>query len=638
MRTILPTVVLSVMIPVNLSIAAEPPLIPLRDFFRNPVEVGHAISPSGDTIAYLKPWQSRLNLWVQKVGESEPHRITSVTERDIADFSWITDDVLIYSLDQGGDENFHLYKVGSDGSGLQDITPYEQTRASVVDVLPRLPDQILISHNRRDKTVFDLFRVDTRTWESTMIVENPGNIVSYLADHDGKVRVATTADGVNTSLLYRETESDAFRTLVTNDFRNTLNPLAFTYDNRQLYCASNLGRDKEALVIWDPQTLKETQLIYEHPQVDVENLLRSDKRKTITAAGFVAAKRGYHFFDEERRQIQEFLESKLPGVEVALVDSNLDENRFLVRTTSDKTRGAYYLYDHSNKDLIHLADVSPWLKPEDLADVVPVVYQSRDGLLINGYLTLPKGLPARGLPTVILPHGGPWARDAWGFNPSLQFLANRGYAVLQMNFRGSTGYGRKFWELSFKQWGLSMQDDVTDGVKWLVDLGIADPRRVGIYGGSYGGYVVLAGLTFTPDLYACGADYVGVANLFTILETIPPYWEPMKKMMQEMMGDPEKDQVLMRAASPVFHADRIKAPLFIAQGAKDPRVKKAESDQMVAALKKRGIDVPYLVKENEGHGFHNEENRFEVYRAIEQFFAKHLGGRVESGEDVLGKL
>jgi len=264
-----------------------------------------------------------------------------------------------------------------------------------------------------------------------------------------------------------------------------------------------------------------------------------------------------------------------------------------------------------------------------MAGMKPVQYKSRDGLTIHGYLTLPKGTAPKNLPVVVNPHGGPWTRDNWGFNPEVQFLANRGYAVLQVNFRGSTGYGRKFWESSFKKWGREMQDDITDGVKWLIKKGIADPKRVGIYGGSYGGYAVLAGLAFTPDVYACGVDYVGVANLFTFMNAIPPYWELMRKMIYEMVGDPEKDKELMKAASPVYHVDKIKAPLFIAQGANDPRVNKGESDQMVEALKKRGIEVPYMVKDNEGHGFHNEENRFDFYRAMEKFLAKHLGGRAE---------
>ena len=301
----------------------------------------------------------------------------------------------------------------------------------------------------------------------------------------------------------------------------------------------------------------------------------------------------------------------------------------LVRSLGDKTRGSYYFYDRTAGDFHKLVDVSPWLKEDQLADMKPISFQSRDGLTLHGYLTLPRGVDPKGLPMVLNPHGGPWARDSWGFDAEVQFLANRGYAVLGINYRGSTGYGRKFWEASFKEWGRTMQDDLSDGVKWMIGQGVADPKRVGIYGGSYGGYAVLAGMTFSPELYACGVDYVGVANLFTFMKTVPPYWVPFLKMMQEMVGDPDKDKALLEAASPVFHVDKIRAPLFIAQGANDPRVNKAESDQMVAALKKRGIDVPYMVKDNEGHGFHNEENRFDFYGAMEKFLAKYLGGRTE---------
>jgi dipeptidyl aminopeptidase/acylaminoacyl peptidase len=266
-----------------------------------------------------------------------------------------------------------------------------------------------------------------------------------------------------------------------------------------------------------------------------------------------------------------------------------------------------------------------------MADMKPIQYTSRDGLTIHGYLTLPRGFEAKNLPAVLLVHGGPWARDTWGFDPEAQFLANRGYAVLQVNFRGSTGYGREFWEISFKRWGKEMQNDLTDGVNWLVDQGIADPDRVGIYGASYGGYAVLAGLAFTPDLYACGVNYVGVSNLFTLLESIPPYWELGRQMFYEMMGNPETEADLLREISPLFHADKITAPLIVFQGANDIRCKKPEADQIVRALRDKGIDVPYMVKDNEGHGFRNEENRFDVYRAMEHFLAQHLGGRVEEG-------
>ena len=370
-------------------------------------------------------------------------------------------------------------------------------------------------------------------------------------------------------------------------------------------------------------------MLFAHPDVDVYHLMKSDKRKVITGAAFTTDRRSYHFFDSQREKLQRDLEKRLPkDYEVAVTHMSRDEAKVLVRTYSDKSRGSYYYYDRTNGDFKKLADVSPWLKEEELADMKPIKYQSRDGLTIHGYLTLPKGVEPKNLPVVVNPHGGPWYRDRYGFNPEVQFLANRGYAVLQMNFRGSTGYGRKFWEASFKKWGKEMQNDITDGVHWLIKQGIADRKRIGIYGGSYGGYAVLAGLAFTPDVYACGVDYVGVSNIFTLLQSIPPYWELGREMFYAMVGHPEKEKELLRAASPVFHADKIKAPLFIAQGANDPRVKKAESDQMVAALKKRGINVPYMVKNNEGHGFHNQENRFDFYRAMEKFLAKHLHGKV----------
>lgn len=327
-----------------------------------------------------------------------------------------------------------------------------------------------------------------------------------------------------------------------------------------------------------------------------------------------------------------FVGEKLPGYEVVLAGFNKNEDKLIFRTYSDRSRGAYYYFDRTTKELTHLTDLTPWLKEEDLAEMKPISYTSRDGLTIHGYLTLPKGVKAEKLPVVVNPHGGPWARDTWGFNPEVQFLANNGYAVLQMNFRGSTGYGRAFWEASFKQWGLTMQDDITDGVNWLIDQGIADPERIAIYGGSYGGYATLVGLTKTPELYAAGVDYVGVSNMFSFMKTIPPYWKPMLDMLTEMVGDPVQDSLMLAQVSPALNADKIVAPLFVAQGANDPRVNKDESDQMVAALKARGIDVDYMVKDNEGHGFRNEENRFEFYRAMITFLDKHLKPVEETGQ------
>lgn len=615
----------------NLAIAysEEIPLIPLRDFFRNPEKAGYSLSPDGEYFAFLAPWENRLNIFIQKFSETEAKRITSVTDRDLVGYFWASNERIVYARDQAGEENFHLFAVNIDGSNPVDLTPFEGVRAGVIDDLRDNDQDMIISLNKRDPRFYDAYRINIETGELKLIGENPGNIIGWLTDHEGLLRLAITSDGVNTSILYRDNESQSFQTILTTDFKETLTPVSFTYDNQCLYAFSNLGRDKAALVVFDPKTQKELELIYENSDVDVSGLLISDKRKKLIAVTYLTDKLRYHFFDEEVESIFQDLTKKIPGYELALSSVNRDENRFIIRTYSDKSLGSYFLYDVETSNLQKIADISPWIDEKYMADMEPISYNSQDGLTIHGYLTLPKGVEPKNLPVVINPHGGPWYRDSWGYNAEVQFLANRGYAVLQMNFRGSTGYGRTFWEAGFKQWGRKMQDDITDGVQWLIDQGIADPKRIGIYGGSYGGYATLAGITLTPDLYAAAVDYVGISNIFTFLEAIPPYWEPLRQQFYEMIGDPSKDKELLESVSPLFLVDQIKTPLFIAQGANDPRVKKSESDQIVAALEKRGIKVQYMVKENEGHGFANEENRFDFYRAMEEFLSEHLGGKVE---------
>ncbi|MBV8415092.1 MAG: S9 family peptidase [Verrucomicrobia bacterium] len=601
-----------------------PPIIPLRDFFRNPETTGYEVSPSGELIGFLKPVDHRLNVWVQPKSGGEAKQITNVKDRDIRGFFWKGDKYVLYLKDNGGDENYHLYVAQSDGSGSRDLTPFEGVRAEMIDDLEDDPTDLIIGLNQRNKEVFDAYRLNIETGNLKLIAENPGNISSWTTDHAGNIRVATTTDGVNTTLLYRKTEQDAWKPVITTNFKETFTPQFFTFDNKDLYGVSNIGRDKAAIVEFDPETGKETNVLFDHPEVDVSDLHYSKKRKVITSASYTTWKEEKKFFDPVTEQLYKTLEGKLPGYDVYVVSSNKAEDTFVVRTITDRSLGSFYLYEANSGKLTKLADRNPWLKEDQLTEMKPIEYKSRDGLTIHGYLTLPKGKPTKDLPIVVNPHGGPWVRDEWGFNPEVQFLANRGFGVLQMNYRGSTGYGRNFWEAGFKQWGQSMQDDITDGVKWLIDQGIADPKRVAIYGGSYGGYAVLEGLTKTPDLYAAGVDYVGVSNLFTFMKTVPPYWKPFLDMMYEMVGNPEKDKALFEENSPALNADRIKAPLFVAQGAKDPRVNIDESNQIVNALKKRGIDVEYMVKENEGHGFHNEENRFSFYEAMESFLAKHL--------------
>ncbi|MBW2187640.1 MAG: S9 family peptidase, partial [Deltaproteobacteria bacterium] len=556
--------------------------------------------------------------------------VTDSTSRDIAHYFWANNHRIVYLKDHAGDENFHLFAVNTDGANRKELTPFAGVRVHIVDDLEDVEDEMLISMNQDDPRAFDVYRININTGALAMVAKNTGNIEGWLTDNNGQLRVATRTDGVNQSLLYRETESKPFRSIVTTNFQESLTPLFFTYDNRFIYLASNLGRDKTAIYKYDIANNVFMDLIYEHDDVDVTRLLRSKKRKVITGVTFTTDKRHYHFFDQQRQQFQLDLEAHLAGYEVIISSQSRDETRLIVRTYSDKSLGAYYFYDVTTKVFTKLADVSPWLNEDEMCAQKPISYVSRDGLTIHGYLTLPKGGKLKQIPVVINPHGGPWTRDHWGFNPEVQFLANRGYAVLQMNFRGSTGYGKKFWQAGFKKWGKEMQNDITDGVHWLIDQQISDPQRVGIYGGSYGGYATLAGLAFTPELYACGVDYVGVSNIFTLLETIPPYWESGRQMLYAMIGDPVADRDLLRQVSPVFHADQIRSPLFVAQGANDPRVKQAESDQIVEALKQSSVDVIYMIKEDEGHGFHNEENRFDFYRQMEIFLGKHLGGRVKS--------
>ena len=613
----------SIMTDASVANAAPVRSIPIRDFFKNPQEAGHQISPDGRYLSWLAPYERRLNVYVRPVGGGETVRVTSETARDMSGYFWKGERIL-FVKDFGGDENFHVVSVNLKGEDLKDLTPGEKVRAQIVDGLIDDDRNIIVSHNKRDAKVFDVFRTDVVTAAETLIAQNPGNITSWLTDHNGKLRAAGATDGVNNTMLYRENESDTFKPVVTTSFKETLSPLFFTFDNKRLYVASNRGRDKAAVFEFDPATGKEGRMIAEHADVDVTQLTYSRKRKVLTTASYTTWKTERKFLDPEIETMFCAVEKELPGYEISFTSANKAEDKFIVASFNDKTRGKRYLFDKATGKLTFLADVSPWLAESDLADMKPVSYKSRDGLTINGYLTLPKGVPAKNLPVVVNPHGGPWARDQWGFNPEVQFLANRGYAVFQMNFRGSVGYGRKFWESSFKQWGKTMQDDITDGVNYLIAEGIADPKKVAIYGGSYGGYATLAAITSTPDLYAAAVDYVGVSNLFTFMNTIPPYWKPYLEMLYEMVGHPEKDKELLAANSPALHADKIKTPLLIAQGAKDPRVNKAESDQMVEALTKRGVQVEYLVKDNEGHGFHNEENRFEFYGAMENFLAKNL--------------
>ena len=627
-----------VLISSNSSFAAKTTAkqIPMRDFFKNPLESSHMISPDGTRLALLKPWESRMNVFVrdlkfdEKIDSSEvksaDKQITEVKDRDISRFFWKGNNTIIFSRDFGGDENDHVFSANLKTGKIVDLTPFEKTKVMLLDDLDDISEaDILIQHNRRDPKVFDVYRMNTLTGASSMVAQNPGQITEWLTDHKGQVRVALEAEGSNTNVLYRDSEAQKFRKLFTLSYKESFEPMVFTADNKNVLVISNIGRDKGTLVEFNPRTNKEQKLIFQHPDVDVRSINFSKKRKILISATIETWKAQKVFFDPLIEKIYNRIADQLGKQDILSVNFDKNEEKFIVRTYSDRSMGNVYFYDSKKDNLKKITTMAPWIPEEEMAEVKPIQYQSRDGLTIHGYLTLPKGDKDRKWPLIVNPHGGPWARDTWRYNSQVQFLANRGYAVFQMNFRGSTGYGKKFLEASYKQWGKKMLDDVTDGVNWLIEKGVVNKKRICIYGGSYGGYKTLAALAFTPEIYACGVDYVGVSNLLTFMKTIPPYWTTELEKMYEMVGDPEKDKEQLIATSPALQANKIKAPLLVVQGAKDPRVNKAESDQMVEALRKRGVEVPYLVKENEGHGFRNEENRFEFYETMEKFLAKHIG-------------
>lgn len=606
--------------------AASAADIPLEDFFRKPAQTAYTLSPDGKNIAWLTRWESRLNIMVRQPGKPD-RRVTSIRDRDLQTYSWKGNQHLLYLQDKDGDENFHLYRVDLATGTSTDLTPTPNTRAFIIDWLPDQDDTVLVATNQRDPQFFDAYRLNIITGELKLDVASIDNTYAWLADHKGVIRVVRNSDG---RILYRDKDGEEFRQIERLWSYSSLlgvsyTLLSFDQNNRNFYINTNVDRDKEVLIEFDPIAKKTVREVYSHPQVDV-SAIEVSPAGVLQCAYADTAKFERRCFDDWSQKTYAKLESLLPDYWVNIISSDRLQQRLIIQARNDRQSGKYYLFDTKTQQLTELGSRYPWLDEQKLARVQPVSYQSRDGLTIHGYLTLPPGKEnAKGLPVIVNPHGGPQYRDYWGYNAEAQFFANRGWAVFQMNFRGSTGYGKKFIEAGVKEWGGAMQDDITDGVNWLVTNGVADPQRLCIYGISYGGFATLSGIVKTPDLYRCAVDYVGVSNLFTFLETIPPYWS--KPYWYGMVGDPKTDYFMLKRRSPVFHAEKIKTPLFVLHGAKDPRVSIDESRQIVEALKKNNVSVEFMVKENEGHGFQNEENRIEAYQAMEKFFSQYLNAK-----------
>ena len=623
--------------------AGLPPLIDRELFFGNPEIAGATISPDGKYIAFRKPWNDTMNIWVKKTEDpfDQAKRLTAETSRPIPAFFWSRDSrFVLFVKDQAGDENFNVYAVnpsetvaaGKEVPAARNLTEAKNIRAIIYDVPRHNPDLIYVGLNDRDAAWHDLYEVKISTGERKLLRKNTDKIAGWDMDRAGKPRLAArTADNGDTEIL-KVTET-GFEQVYSCTVFETCGTLKFHTDNARVYMETNRGEpDLTRLVLFNPDTKKE-ELVESDPerQVDFGGAIFSEKTDELVGTTYVGDTTRNYFRDKTYEADYSLIKKQLPGQETAILGATSDDRKWMIAASGDTEPGARYIFDRDTKALTKQYQVREKLPRQHLANMKPIRYKSSDGLEIPAYLTLPKGVPGKNLPLIVVPHGGPWARDTFGYNSMAQFFANRGYAVLSPNFRGSTGYGKKFLNAGNNEWGGKMQDDITWGVKHLVSQGIAEPKRTAILGGSYGGYAALAGVAFTPDLYAAAVSIVGPSNLLTLLDSIPPYWEAGRKMFHMRMGDPTtpEGKKQLERQSPLNSAAKIKTPLLVVQGANDPRVKKAESDQIVIALRDRGFPVEYLVAPDEGHGFARPVNNMAMFVAVEKFLSKHLEGRVQ---------
>ncbi|WP_257669847.1 S9 family peptidase [Parapedobacter tibetensis] len=600
-------------------------IIPVEDFFSAPERTNFQISPNGEYIAYLGLFEGKKNIYViHPDEENDEQRITLETDLGIHSYFWADDNELVFTKNRLHD-SLQVFAVNRASLAVRHLMPPSMVKMRWIYPTKVMNNGVLVSLNERDSSVFDVYRLHTNACKKELVAKNPGNIIKWFADLDGKLRLALASDSVKETMLYRNSEKEVFRAVMSNSFRNSIMPLGFSRENRShVFALSNINRDKLALVEIDMETGKEVKMIYSHPDVDIDHDGYSSDRGEMSYAKYVTWKKQRHFLNKQTEEVYKAIGQKLKGYEINLLDRDTAHNRFIVYTYTDKDPGATYFYDMAKDKLVKLADNNPALKDRMLAEMKPITYESRDGRRIQGYLTLPPKSKGKKTPVIVYPHNGPTNRNKWGFNPEVQFFANRGFAVFQVNYRGSTGYGKEFWSAGFKEWGGKVQDDITDGVRWLIDEGIVDSSRIGIYGAGFGGYSALHGACFNSDLYKCAASYSGFTNLFTYLREIPPYFKPYLQMYYEIIGNPETEPDLIKAMSPVFHSDNIKIPVFIAQGGKDSRSTINETNQFVQKLKKRKIPIIYILHEEEGRYFRDEENRIMFYRELGAFFDKYL--------------
>lgn len=629
---------LSPAIPAALEEGAEPAaLIPLRDFFANAEDTGqYKISPDGKRLGWIGAYENNPTVLFRRLDELTVHAIRA--DRAIDNFWWTQDSRRIFfSWDANGDENWHLMMADTDHpeAPYRDLTPWPDTRVWVYQVFPDDPSRVLISHNRRNKEDFDLYRLDVDTGAEQLIERNPGDVTRWITTPAGALLARRRGGGGRDFADWTvEVRQDGawvptFSGRWNDSFWIVGNPL----DAHEVYALSNRGRDRVALVQIDLTTGVE-KVIHDDPDVDVDGAWTDRKTYALRTAWSMPDRAAVRYFDEE---VGTDLESFREGdVNVWINSWSRDDRIWTVGTESDTASYSWYLFDRDTKQRRLLATAAISKYADEFSPMEPVSFNARDGERIHGYLTVPKGYARRGLPLIVDVHGGPWWRVRWGYQHDVQFLVNRGYAVLQVNYRGSKGYGRRFMEAGFGEVGGSMQDDLLDAVAWATAQGIADPKRVAIYGWGYGGYAALAGLTFTPDTFAAGISGAGVADWVDALKNLPPYWHHTETLYRAFVGDPDDPAQLarLRAISPLFHTERIQSPVLVVSGANDARGLQAQSENFVEALEQRGDEVQHLVFPDEGRWLQKWQNRVRFHRALESFLASHLGGRLSSYDSV----
>ncbi len=608
----------------------------VEDYFAKPMASSFQLSPNGKYMSYMEKDGLKNHVYIKEIVTNKVTRAIEEKEEPIKGYGWVNDGRLIYVMDDGGNENYHIHAVNIDGTNSLDLTPFEGVRAMILNLLKDQKDYIIISMNKDNKQIFEPYKLNVNTGDMEKLFENtdPANpIQGYDFDKDGTLRGYTKmVNGIEMEYHYKDLSTGKFNLLKRMNWDDTFGIMSFNYSSTNpddAYVMTNLNSDKTEIVLYDLKQNKEVKKVFSNSNFDISGMRLSRKRNyeidyfTFEGEKHVIVPQSDFFKDFSTKMANEF-----KNVEYYVTDFDDDETKFLIVVQSDKVYGKYYDYDVKTGKFSLLYDLMPQLKPEDMAEMRPITFRSRDGLTLHGYITLPKAaLEGKKVPLVVNPHGGPQGiRDSWGFNPETQLFASRGYATLQVNFRISGGYGKEFLRAGFKQIGRKLMDDVEDGVKYVIEQGWVDQDKIAIYGGSHGGYATLMGLVKTPDLYTCGVDYVGVSNIETFFASFPEYWKPLTEMVKEIWYDldnPEEAKIA-KEVSPVYQTDKITKPVFVVQGANDPRVNINESDQIVTALRAKGLYVPYMVKYNEGHGFYREENQMDFYSAMMGFLAKYL--------------